>query len=106
MNGKSDVERMIEVSWDETSDKLYNVELEIVCEDKTGVLADLIAVPAEMKLNLHSIHAAPNRYNRTSTVKLGVEMSNAAQVDTLMNKLRRVESVYSVVRPMKLVGGD
>ncbi|MBE8949228.1 MAG: bifunctional (p)ppGpp synthetase/guanosine-3',5'-bis(diphosphate) 3'-pyrophosphohydrolase [Quinella sp. 3Q1] len=106
LNGKSDVERMIEVSWDETSDKLYNVELEIVCEDKTGVLADLIAVPAEMKLNLHSIHAAPNRYNRTSTVKLGVEMSNAAQVDTLMNKLRRVESVYSVVRPMKLVGGD
>ena len=105
LNGTSDVNRMIEVSWDGTSDKLYTVELEIICEDKAGVLADLIALPAEMKLNLHSIHAAPNRYNKTSTVRLGVEVQNAAQVETLMNKFRRVEHVFSVSRPMK-AGGD
>lgn len=104
LNGKSDVNRMIEVSWDGTSDKFYNVEVEIVCTDKAGVLANLIAVPTEMKLNLHSIHATPNKYNKTSTVKLGVEVNNAEQVAALMNKLRRVESVYSVARP--LIGGD
>ena len=97
---------MIEVSWDGSSDELYNVEVEIICADKSGVLADLIAVPSEMKLNLHSIHAAPNKYNKTSTVKLGVEVKNAAQVAELTNKLRRVESVYSVTRPMKIAGGD
>ncbi|MBR2774486.1 MAG: bifunctional (p)ppGpp synthetase/guanosine-3',5'-bis(diphosphate) 3'-pyrophosphohydrolase [Selenomonadaceae bacterium] len=106
LNGASDVERMIEVSWDTTIDKLYTVEVEIVCEDKPGVLADLIAVPAEMKLNLHSIHATPNKHNRTSTVKLGVEVQNAEQVETVMNKLRRVEKVFSVARPMRLAGGD
>ena len=104
LNGTSDMERMIEVSWESDNDKLYTVEVEIICEDKTGVLADLIAVPAEMKLNLHSIHAAPNRHNKTSTVKLGVEINNAAQVETLMNKLRRVENIYSVTRPLKLAG--
>ncbi|MBR0102236.1 MAG: bifunctional (p)ppGpp synthetase/guanosine-3',5'-bis(diphosphate) 3'-pyrophosphohydrolase [Selenomonadaceae bacterium] len=106
LNGASDVERMIEVSWDTTDDKFYTVEIEIVCEDKPGVLADLIAVPAEMKLNLHSIHATPNKYNRTSTVKLGVEVQNVEQVESVMNKLRRVEKVFSVARPMKLAGGD
>ena len=100
LNGASDVNRMIEVSWDTTNDELYTVELEIVCEDKTGVLADLIAVPAEMKLNLHSIHAAPNKINKTSTVNIGVEVSNSEQVETLMNKLRRVERIYSVTRPI------
>ena len=104
LNGKSDMNRMIEVSWDGTSDKFYNVEVEIVCTDKAGVLANLIAVPTEMKLNLHSIHAEPNKYNKTSTVKLGVEVNNAEQVAELMNKLRRLESVYSVARP--LIGGD
>ena len=104
LGGTSDVNRMIEVSWDATNDKFYTVELEIICEDKSGVLAELIAVPAEMKLNLQSIHAAPNRYNKTSTVKLGVEVNNAAQVETLMNKLRRVEHVFSVARP--ILGGD
>lgn len=100
LNGASDVNRMIEVSWDTASDELYNVEIEIVCEDKTGVLANLIAVPAEMKLNLHSIHAVPNKTNKTSTVNIGVEIKNSAQVTELMNKLRRVENVYSVTRPM------
>lgn len=103
LSGAGDVNRMIEVSWDTASDEIYVVELEIICEDKTGVLADLIAVPAEMKLNLHSIHAVPNKTNKTSTVNLGVEVVNAAQVQTIMNKLRRVENVYSVTRPM--VGG-
>ncbi|MBQ3726924.1 MAG: bifunctional (p)ppGpp synthetase/guanosine-3',5'-bis(diphosphate) 3'-pyrophosphohydrolase [Selenomonadaceae bacterium] len=106
LNGTGDMERMIEVSWEETGDKLYNVEVEIVCEDKSGVLVDLIAVPAEMNLNLHSIHATPNKNNKTSTVKLGVEVSNAAQLETLMNKLRRAEKVYSVTRPMKFAGGE
>ena len=101
LSDTSDVDRMIVVSWDTTNDNFYKVELEIVCEDKSGVLAELIAVPAEMKLNLHSIHAEPNRYNKTSTVRLGVEVNSAAQVETIMNKLRRVENVYSVARPMK-----
>ena len=100
LNGTSDVNRMIEVSWDGTNDKFYTVEVEIICADKSGVLANLIAVPSEMKLNMHSIHAAPNKHNKTSTVKLGVEVQSAAQVAELANKLRRVESVYSVTRPM------
>lgn len=100
LNGMSDVNRMIEVSWDGTNDKFYTVEVEIVCADRTGVLAELIAVPAEMKLNLHSIHAVPNRSNKTSTVNIGVEVNNSAQLVELMNKLKRVESVYSVTRPI------
>lgn len=100
LNAAADVERMIEVSWSKSSGQLYNVELEIVCEDKSGVLAELIAVPAAMDLNLHSIHAVPNKYNKTSTVNLGVEVTNAEQVAALMNKLRRVAHVYSVARPM------
>ena len=100
LNGKSEVERMIEVSWATNNDQLYTVEIEIVCADQAGVLAELIAVPAEMKFNLHSIHAVPNKSNKTSTVNLGVEVSNAAQVETLMNKLRRVEHVFSVTRPV------
>lgn len=103
LNAAADVERMIEVSWSKSSGQLYNVELEIVCEDKSGVLAELIAVPAAMELNLHSIHAVPNKYNKTSTVNLGVEVTNAEQVAALMNKLRRVEHVYSVARPMARV---
>lgn len=104
LSDASDIERMIEVSWDNrTGDKFYVVELEITCEDKSGMFAAIIAVPTEMKLNIHSIHATASK-NKTSFVKLGVEVKDSAQVETLMNKLRRVERILSVTRPM--AGGD
>lgn len=101
LNGMSDLNRMIEVSWESTSDKFYVVDLEIICADKAGVLAELIAVPSEMKLNMHSVHAIPNKYNKTSTVNMGVEVNNSTQVTELANRLRRVANVYSVTRPLK-----
>ncbi len=105
LSGTSDVERMIEVNWNTTTDKVYTALLEIVCDDQSGVLAELIAVPAEMKLNLHSLHAIPNRFNKTSTVTMGIQVNSTEQVAAVMNKLRRVEHVLSVVRPV-LVNKD
>ena len=45
--------RVIEVSWDIGLDKDYIVGIEIICNDRNGMLAELLAVPAEMKVNIH-----------------------------------------------------
>ncbi len=94
----TDFSRMIEVTWDIGVDKEYTVELEIICNDRSGVLANILAMPSEMKLNIHSVKASPNRSNKTSTVLLGLDVHNAQQVQQMMNKLRRVKDVYSVSR--------
>ena len=96
----TDIERMIEVSWEAALDRDYTAEVEIICNDKSGVLASLLAVPAEMKINIHSVHAQPNKSNKTSTVDLTVEVKNAEQISQLMTKFKRLEDVYSVARPM------
>ncbi len=103
LNG-TDIERMIEVSWDNVSENNYTVELEIVCLDRSGILNDIFAVPAEMKFNIHSVHASPNKSNKTSTVLLGVEVNNSVQVERLMNQLRRIKDVYKVTRPILFAG--
>ena len=92
----NDLSRMIEVSWDIGLDKDYTVEIEIVCNDKSGVLAELLAVPSEMKINIHSVNANPNRSNKTSTVVMGLDVKNATQVAQIMTKMRRLKNVYSV----------
>lgn len=99
LNG-TDLERMIEVSWDTQTDQTYTVEIEIVCLDRSGVLNEIFAVPAEMKFNIHSVHAHPNKSNKTSTVNLGIDVNNAEQVVRIMNQLRRIKDVYSVSRPI------
>ena len=100
----TDLSRMIEVSWDIGLDKEYMVELEIVCNDRNGILAELLAIPSELKLNIHSVHANPNRSNKTSTVLLGLDVKNASQISQIVTRLRRLKDVYSVTR--SLGGGN
>ena len=97
----TDIERMIEVSWDVETDKDYTAEIEIICNDKSGLLSKILAMPAEMKLNIHSVHAQPNKSNKTSTIYLSIYVSNAEQVSRLMNQIRRVTGVFSVSRPFE-----
>ena len=96
----TDFSRMIEVGWDIGLDKVYTVELEIVCNDKSGMLTSVLAVPTEMKINIHSVNASPNRSNKTSTIMLGLEVHNSTQVTQIMTKLRRLKDVFSVTRKM------
>ncbi len=105
LNG-TDLERVIEVNWENNLDNSYTVEIEIVCNDKSGMFSEILAVPTEMKLNIHSVHATPNKSNKTSTVDLGIEVHNAAQVEQIMNRLRRIKDVYSVSRPILANSGE
>ena len=102
----TDIERMIEVSWDVSLEREYTVEIEIICNDKNGVLAQLLAMPAEMKLNIHSVHAAPNKSNKTSTIDLTIYVNNADQVSKLMTQMRRIPDVYSVSRQIEKIISD
>ena len=92
--------RMIEVNWDVGLDKSYTVELEIICNDRNGILSEILAVPSEMKFNIRSVNANPNRANKTTNVLLGLDVRNAQQVAGLMHRLRQIKDVYSVARAM------
>ena len=99
-----EMNRSIDVSWEKNIDTKYTVELEIVCANKSGVLTELLNLPASMKLNIRSVHAVPKDNSDTSTVNLEVYVYNAEQVDQLMARMRIIRDVYSVTRPI-LVGG-
>ena len=97
----TDLERVVEVSWENNSENFYKVEIEIVCVDRAGVLNEIFAVPAELNFNIHSVNASPNKSNKTSTVNLGIDVNNSAQVEQIMNRLRKIKDIYSVSRPIK-----
>lgn len=102
----TDLDRVIDVSWESNDENVYTVEIEVVCNDRSGVLSEIFAVPAEMKFNIRSVHATPNKSNKTSTVNLGIDVNNASQVEQIMNRLRRIKNIYSVSRPILAEGGD
>ena len=95
-----DFSRVIEVNWDIGLDKVYTVQIEVVCNDKTGMLAELFALPAEMKVNITSLTAKANKSNKTSLVTMGLDVHNSQQVAQIMTKIRRMKDVYSVSRSL------
>ena len=97
---KMELDRSVSVSWEKNLQNTYIVELEINCADKSGVLTELLAIPSSMKLNIHSVHADFNKGDDTSTVKIGIDVNNAEQVDRLMSKMRLLREVYTVTRPI------
>ncbi len=97
---EGDYSRVLEVDWDIGLDKEYTVQIAITCNDRSGMLTELLAVTSEMKVNINSINAKPNRNNKTSTVLMGLDVKNAQQVSQIMTKFRRLKDVYSVSRSM------
>lgn len=95
-----DYSRALEVDWDIGLDKDYTVQIAITCNDRSGMLTELLAVTSEMKVNINSINAKPNRNNKTSTVLMGLDVKNAQQLAQIMTKFRRLKDVYSVSRSM------
>ena len=95
-----DYSRALEVDWDIGLDKEYTVQIAITCNDRSGMLTELLAVTSELKVNISSINAKPNRNNKTSTVTMGLDVKNAQQVSQIMTKFRRLKDVYSVSRSM------
>ncbi len=95
-----DYSRALEVDWDIGLDKEYTVQIAITCNDRSGMLTELLAVTSEMKVNISSINAKPNRNNKTSTVLMGLDVKNAQQLAQIMTKFRRLKDVYSVSRSM------
>ena len=91
---------MIEVDWDIGLDKEYTVGIEIVCNDRNGMLSEILAVPSEMKVNIHTINATPNRRNKTSTVHLGLNVGNIDQITQVMTRVRQLKDVYRVTRTL------
>lgn len=98
--------RMIEVSWDIGLDKEYTVGIEIICNDRNGMLSEILAVPSEMKINIQTINATPNRRNKTSTVQLGLSVSNIDQIERVMTRVRQLKDVYRVTRTLGAGGGE
>lgn len=94
---KEDSDRLIDVSWDIEVDSVYTVSLEIHCTNKTGIMADIMNITSESKININSINAKSNNES-DAVIALGIDVKNTDQLEDIINKIRRIKGVYSVRR--------
>jgi GTP pyrophosphokinase len=90
------LERVIEVSWGDTTDNLYPVDVVVRAQDREGLLRDLSEVFARLRLNV----VAVNTQSKGSLAHMvfTVKVSDGASLQRASKVLSSVEGVISVLR--------
>ena len=75
-----DVDRLIDVEWDYGMSESFEVNMEISAYDRTGMIADIMAALAEMKISITSINAKVSE-TKSVTIHLGISIKDLAQFE-------------------------
>ncbi|SDE59943.1 RelA/SpoT family protein [Sporomusa acidovorans] len=104
LNNSEEYERMIEVNWDIPGDMLYRVSIEITGTDRHNLLSDIMMVAADAKINVGSLNARVQK-NKTANITMDIDIANLSQLEHIMNKMRKIQDVYTVRRTTQTLGG-
>lgn len=96
-HGQNDVDRLIDVEWDYDGNERFEVNMEIVAYDRTGIMAEIMATLAEMKISILSINAKTSD-TKNVTIHMGISIKDLAQFEFVATKIRRLKDVYAVER--------
>lgn len=95
-HGQNDVDRLIDVEWDYDGNE-FEVNMEIVAYDRTGIMAEIMATLAEMKISILSVNAKTSD-TKNVTIHMGISIKDLAQFEFVATKIRRLKDVYAVER--------
>ncbi|MGJ3237798.1 MAG: RelA/SpoT family protein [Anaerolineae bacterium] len=97
MQNLSDPERLIEVSWGSSNDEYtYMVPVEIIAQDREGLLRDLTTLIAEERINI--AHVEVHTRQQIATLNVSLEISNNRQLARILNKIENIPNVYEARR--------
>ena len=89
--------RMIDVYWYTEKEASYNVDIEVFANDRSNLLADIIAQISESKTKLIAVSCRANK-ERIAITEVTVEVENLEQLNNVLKAIRKVDSVYEVKR--------
>lgn len=93
----NDMDRLVDVEWEQDANEVFLVTIEVVSYDRTGLMADILAVLAGMKLSVAAANVKVQP-NGMAVMDLGIQIKDLQQLEFVMTKLRRIKGVHSVRR--------
>lgn len=97
---ESDRTRLIEAEWQRAEDKdseKYMAEIQVYANNRTGLLVDLSKIFTERKIDLRSINSRTSKQEK-ATISMSFEIGSKEELNSLVEKIRQVDSVLDVER--------
>lgn len=92
-----ELDRQIQVSWDNEDISTYNAEIQIKAIDRKGLFADIASKINEKNIGLLSMNARANK-DKIVLVNATLEINSIDQLNDLMKRIRKVKNVLDVYR--------
>ncbi|NLM20810.1 MAG: bifunctional (p)ppGpp synthetase/guanosine-3',5'-bis(diphosphate) 3'-pyrophosphohydrolase [Peptococcaceae bacterium] len=92
-----DKDRLIEVQWEENSNSVYPVDLEIVGLDRPRLVTDVMNVITDTRTHMLGMNARVNK-DKTANIRLKIEARNLEHLNYVVQRIRRVKDISLVER--------
>ncbi|TYQ12894.1 UNVERIFIED_CONTAM: GTP pyrophosphokinase [Acetivibrio alkalicellulosi] len=89
--------RLIDVSWYTANNASYKAEITVMANDRTALLMEITNVIGESKIPLKAINARTTK-EQIAIMSLTLEITNTEQLEKIIKKLKKVDSVFEVTR--------
>jgi len=96
----SEIKRLVEAAWTEAAytEQLHPVDLMLECTDRSNLLADIMNILTQHKIQVLEIHASRNNQTLTTSISMAILVKDANHLLDVMNVVRNISSVYEVKR--------
>jgi len=91
-------DRIIEVSWAETADSVYNAGIKVTGNTQTEVLTTVASVVAQLKLDIVSTNGRIDPKTNQAIVDFHIRLNGKDELNNLINKLSQEPKIIDVFR--------
>jgi len=89
--------RLKRVSWNETNEHAYRVKLQLLADDKPGMLSTISGITAASDSSIKKIELEPSSQS-VAKVTLVFEVRDMFQLDEIISRFQALPGVYSITR--------
>jgi len=97
-NSQEEQNRIVEVMWDERTESIYPVDVQVFGEDRARLATDIMNVIADTRTQILAINARRVGKDNQASVLLSIEIRDLNHLNYIMQKIRRVKDVTCVER--------
>ena len=90
-------ERFVQVHWADDAGGTFKAALRVVSSDRYGLLADVTALLASMRIVIHTVNARELR-NGNAEINLTVDIGSIGQLQSVLQRMGKIPGVYEVAR--------
>ncbi|MFO7305084.1 MAG: GTP diphosphokinase [Gammaproteobacteria bacterium] len=91
-------ERVVAVQWGGTADRSFAVEINVRAFDRRGLLRDITAVLADMKINIQGMNTLTHEGDGIADINLKIMVGDLEELSRVLARIQSLPNVLSVRR--------